>query len=252
LLNYYSKLSTEIYDLDKPVGSSFGDIEYYQERLKQTAGRILEPAVGTGRMMIPLLQAGFKVDGFDVAPEMLTKCRDNCSARGLSPELAEGRMESFQSGRKYGAIILPTGTFLLLHERQQSLQALNNFHHHLEEGGKFIVDLYLPSNIELEKSSTRTWTLQNGDTITLESKKVEVDWINQYTVSHNRYEKWRDGKLVETELERFPMRWYGVEEFRLLLEQAGFTDITFSADYRHGEYPTRAGQCITYEAVAVK
>lgn len=249
MLNYYSKLSTEVYDLDKPVGSSFGDIEYYLERLKGTAGRILEPAVGTGRMMIPLLQAGFEVDGFDVSPEMLAKCRDNCRIRGLHPELFEERMESFTAGQKYGAIILPTGTFLLLHEREQSLQALHNFHQHLETGGRFIVDLYLPGNIELEKSSTRTWSLENGDTMTLESKKVEVDWVNQYTVSHNRYEKWRDGKLIETELERFPMRWYGVAEFKLLLEQIGFTAITISTDYRYGESPTGAGQCITFEAV---
>jgi SAM-dependent methyltransferase len=252
LLNYYSKLSTEVYDLDKPVGSSFGDIEYYQERLRQTDGCILEPAVGTGRMMIPLLEAGFQVDGFDVSQEMLAKCRENCSARGLSPELFEAEMESFSTDRQYEAIIIPTGTFLLLHEREQSLKALRNFHHHLADGGRLIVDLYLQANIELEKGSTRMWTLENEDTITLEYKKVEVDWVNQYTLSHGRYEKWRDGKLIETELEHFPMRWYGVEEFKMVLEQTGFTDVTISADYRYGRYPTRAGQSITFEAVAKK
>ncbi|MDN7246186.1 class I SAM-dependent methyltransferase [Planococcus shenhongbingii] len=252
MLNYYSKLSTEVYDLDKPIGSSFGDIEYYQERLRKTSGRILEPAVGTGRMLIPLLEAGYEVDGFDVSAEMLEKCRDNCRQRNLSPNLFKGRMESFSTDQQYNVIIIPTGTFLLLHEREQSLKALRNFHYHLEDGGKLIVDLYLQREIDLGKISTRTWTLENGDTITLENKKVEVDWVNQYTVSHGRYEKWREGKLIATELERFPMRWYGVEEFMMVLEQTGFKDITVSADYRYGEYPTKEGQCITFEAIAEK
>ena len=39
-----------------------------------------------------------------------------------------------------------------------------------------------------------------------ESKLVEVDFLEQYTVSHLRYEKWRDGELVKTELQRLPLR----------------------------------------------
>lgn len=65
MLGYYSRLSSEIYDIDKPIGHSFGDIEFYMDRLKSVEGRILEPATGTGRILIPLLEKGFTVDGFD-------------------------------------------------------------------------------------------------------------------------------------------------------------------------------------------
>ncbi|MDN7242933.1 class I SAM-dependent methyltransferase [Planococcus sp. N028] len=252
MLGYYSSLSSEVYDLDKPVGSSFGDIEYYTERLATCTGSILEPAAGTGRLLVPLLEQGFQVDGFDVSGDMLAICRDNCEKRGFAPALFEAKMESFSLDKKYGAIVIPTGTFLLLHEREESLEALRNFHHHLADGGKLIVDLFLPSELELGKLSVRKWETANGDVITVESQIVEVDPIKQYRVSQARYEKWRNGRLMQTELERYPLRWYGVEEFRMILEHIGFEDITVSADFQYGQYPTRAGQTMTFEATANK
>lgn len=252
MIGYYSSLSSEVYDLDKPIGSSFGDIEYYQERLKSCKGPILEPAAGTGRMLIPLLEKGFDVEGFDLSEEMLKHCEANCKKRGLHPELSVDRMETFKTDKRFDAIIIPTGTFLLLHERQQSIQALKNFFHHLADGGKLLVDLIFEPDIELGKVSTRKWTSQNNDVITLEHKKVELDWIHQFSVSHNRYERWRKGSLIESELERIPIRWYGVDEFKDILEKVGFTDISVSADYAYGKEPTHPGQVLTFEAIADK
>ncbi|ARF16051.1 class I SAM-dependent methyltransferase [Sporosarcina ureae] len=252
MLGYYNKLSSEVYDIDKYIGLSFGDVEFYSERLASFEGNILEPGVGTGRILIPLLEKGLNVDGFDGSSEMLNICRTNCESRGLQPKLFEGKMESFSLDTEYEAIIVPTGTFLLLHKREDSLSALNNFHKHLSDGGKLIVDIFLQTDLAVGKVSTRTWDVRNEEVITLESKIVEIDFINQYIISHNRYEKWNHGQLTQSELERFPLRWYGVAEFKMILEQAGFADIVISADYKHGEYPTNSTQIITFEAIARK
>lgn len=50
---FYGKLSSEVYHIDKYIGKSYGDVEYYDEKLK---GKILEPTVGNGRILIPLLE----------------------------------------------------------------------------------------------------------------------------------------------------------------------------------------------------
>src|SRR5699024_12233319 len=42
----------------------------------------------------------------------------------------------------------------------------------------------------------------------------------------------------ETKLERFPLRWYGVEEFKMILEKVGFEDIVIAADYKRSEEHT--------------
>ncbi|WP_342536053.1 class I SAM-dependent methyltransferase [Sporosarcina sp. FSL K6-3508] len=249
MLGYYNRLSSEVYDIDKYIGLSFGDVEFYSERLSSCKGSILEPGVGTGRILIPLLEKGLKVDGFDVSEEMLKICRHNCENRGLHPKLFEGKMESFSLDTEYEAIIVPTGTFLLLYKREDSIKAIKNFFNHLSNGGKLILDIFLQTEVTTNEISTRTWESKDGGMITLESKIVEVDHINQYTVSHNRYEKWDSGKLIQTELERFPLRWYGVEEFKMILERIGFEDITISADYKYGQYPTDRTQTITFEAI---
>lgn len=252
MLSYYGRLSSEVYDMDKPVGHSFGDIEFYRNRLENCKGPILEPATGTGRMLIPLLEKGFNVDGFDSSKEMLNICENNCRKRGLNPRLFEEKMESFSLAVKYDAIIVPTGTLLLIHKRADSIKVLSNFYEHLSNGGRLIVDLFLQTDISIGIVSTRTWNCTNGDIITLENKIVEIDSINQYTISHGRYEKWREGVLLETELEYFPLRWYGVEEFKLILESIGFKDIVISSDYKWGQYPADAEKMITFEAVAAK
>lgn len=72
--------------------------------------------------------------------------------------------------------------------------------------------------------------------------------MNQTTTTHHKYGKWRDKKLIETELEQFPLRWYGIEEFRLVLEKIGFKDITVSADYQHEKAPTEGSEIMTFEA----
>ncbi|HLR62488.1 MAG TPA: class I SAM-dependent methyltransferase [Lentibacillus sp.] len=252
MLDYYSKISSEVYDIDKYVGLSFGDVEFYSDRLASCTGNILEPGVGTGRILIPLLEKGLKVDGFDVSDEMLKICRNNCEKRGLNPKIFEGKMESVSLETEYEAIIVPTGTFLLLHKRKDSLNALRNFYNHLSNGGKLIIDIFLQTDLTVGDVLTKTWETQSGGIITLESKIAEVDYISQYTISHNRYEKWSNGELTQTELERFPLRWYGIEEFKTILEQIGFEDIIISSDYKHGKYPANSTQIITFEAVAYK
>lgn len=252
MLGYYHQLSSEVYDIDKFIGRTFGDVEFYSERLAGCKGPILEPGVGTGRILIPLLEAGLKVEGFDVSKEMLTICRHHCEKRGLNPSLFEGQMESVSLPKKYEAIIVPTGTFLLLHNREDSIKALKNFYHHLRNGGRLILDIFLQTDVTVDHVSTRTWETKHDEIITLESKVVEVDHIKQHAISHHRYEKWKHGKLIQTELERFPLRWYGIEEFKMILEQIGFSDINISADYTHKKYPTISTEMITFEATANK
>lgn len=82
MLSYYGRLSSEVYDMDKPVGRSFGDIEFYADRLKSCKGPVLEPATGTGRILIPLLEKGFHVEGFDSSTDMLRICHENCKKKG--------------------------------------------------------------------------------------------------------------------------------------------------------------------------
>jgi len=152
---------------------------------------------------------------------------------------------------QYEAIIIPAGSFLLIEDREQSLQALKRLYDHLLPGGRLILDLFLPDN-EFKAGYTSpisTFHLPSGDMITMESTLVETSFFHQYKVSYLKYEKWREGALIQTELQRFALRWYGIEEFKLILEHIGFKDVVISADFDYGKTPDSNSGCFVYEAV---
>ena len=135
-----------------------------------------------------------------------------------------------------------------MERREESLGTLKRFREHLVQGGRLILDLGLQTDLGVGTISTGTVQTPQGETITMESIVVEVNFLEQYSVSHLRYEKWRDGEGVRTEMQRFAGLWYGLEEFEVVLKSLGFSEVVVSADYEYGKCPSSAEQTFTYEA----
>ncbi|MVA99639.1 methyltransferase domain-containing protein [Nitratireductor sp. CAU 1489] len=246
--NRYGKLASWVYDLDKPVGRSFGDLEYYRQRLDGCEGPILEPAVGNGRIFVPLLEAGFPMEGFDASEEMLGYCRHECRDRNLFASLTRQTFEDFSYDTSFSAIIVPAGSFQLITEATSAAAVLQRFFDHLAPGGKLVLDLDPIGSFLGPTDSIRSWTTQDGDLLTLTDQRVETDFVAQTTLAHLRYDHWRDGGLLKSELDLFKLRWWGVEEFSLVLRGAGFTDMVVSGNYEHGRKPRNGDDIISFEA----
>lgn len=247
-INPYGQMATEIYDFDKPIGA-LHDLPFYLERLAGIRGSILEPASGTGRFMIPLIEAGHEVWGFEPSPDMLAVCRRHCAARGIDPPLADMTFETFAYDRKFAAIVVPAGTFSFLPRAELAVEVLRKFHDHLEPGGLVMIDIQAPGASWLEQQGLRTWSMPNGDLLRLDSRIAETDPIHQSAVVHMVYERWRAGRLVESELEIMTGRTWGVSEFELALKAAGFTDVQVFGNYARRP-PRRGDRGLTFEAIA--
>lgn len=239
-VNRYGRLCAEIYDLDKPVGSLF-DGPYYQARLEGLDGPILEAGVGNGRLMVALLDAGLRISGFDASPDMLDRCRANAEGRGHAPQLFQARFQDFEAPGQ-AAILVPTSTFTLVDNFHEAMAVLERFRDQLAPGGLLLVDLPPLSFLDAP-GGIRSWTAANGDLLTLESRQVRKDVVAQTRLNHDRYERWRDGRLLETELELFAYRAWGLEEFAMALARTGFADIEVCGNFRPGR-PPRSGDGI--------
>ena len=246
--NRYGKLASWVYNLDKPVGRSFGDLEYYRQLLSECEGPILEPAVGNGRIFVPLLEAGFPIEGFDASEEMLDYCQDACRRRNISASLTRQTFEAFSYDKSFAAIIIPAGSLQLITDATLAAAVLKRFYQYLVPNGRLIVDLDSIEGFFGPSGSIRSWVTEKGDLLTLTDHRVETDYIAQTTLSHLRYEHWRDGNLAATELDLFKLRWWGVEEFALALRAAGFIDVVASGSYQHGRAPQKGDQIISFEA----
>src|SRR5207245_328364 len=110
------------------------EIAYFQKFVEEDGQPALDVACGTGRLLIPYLRAGLDVDGCDISADMLSLCRERAELEGVSPNLYPQAMHQLDLPRKYGTIIVCDG-FGLGGNRQDDLEALRRFHHHLEPDG---------------------------------------------------------------------------------------------------------------------
>src|SRR4051794_12440673 len=89
----------EFYDLWMQ-GLTYG-IDFYVDLARQAKGPILDIGCGTGRILIPCLQAGADGDGLDLYQPMLDTLSKKASALGLAPGLHQGDMSDFHLPRRY-------------------------------------------------------------------------------------------------------------------------------------------------------
>ncbi|MGB3814085.1 MAG: class I SAM-dependent methyltransferase [Shinella sp.] len=246
--NRYSTLASLVYNLDKPVGRSFGDVEYYRERLAGCSGIVLEPAVGNGRVYVPLREAGIDVVGFDASEEMLAYCRQECSGRNIAASLTCQTFEAFDYEQRFSAAIIPAGSFQLITEADKAIAFLKRIHDHLQPGGKLILDIDGIGGFLSPTGAVRSWKTADGDLLTLIDHRAETDFVSQTTLSYLRYERWTQGRLLDTELDLFALRWWGVQELTLALHTVGFSDIVVSGGYVFGQAPAKNAETITFEA----
>ncbi|WP_292896813.1 class I SAM-dependent methyltransferase [Nitratireductor sp.] len=247
--NAYGTLASWVYHLDKPIGRSFGDIEFYRDRLSGCTGPILEPGAGNGRVLIPLLEAGFDIRGFDASEEMVAYCRRECDARGLPSPVDIARFEDFEYETRFGAIIIPAGSFQLITEPRQALSVLERFRKALLPGGRLILDLDALACLADTALAARHWQTRD-DLLSLVESRVETCFQRQTTLSQLRYEHWRDGRLVASEIQLFHLRLWGLLEFELALRSAGFVQVDVFADYRTESALAPGASIFTFEAVA--
>ena len=91
---YAGGLGVAMYDLFTGGGLLAGDADFYLDCARRFGGPILELGAGTGRILVPLAEAGHEVVGLDLSRAML----DRAAAKlGDRPELA-GRVRLVEAG----------------------------------------------------------------------------------------------------------------------------------------------------------
>ncbi len=114
-------------------------------------------------------------------------------------------------------------------------------------GGRLIVDVE-PLQSSAGPEPLAHW--QYGDDLITLTCHPGVNPPERCQLTWGRYELWREGRLVRTELEPFTLQRYDLDEFTGLLRAAGFTTITVHADYQAGQPPTAQTRVWTIEATA--
>ena len=69
------------------------DVPFYVELVRETDGPLVELAVGSGRVAIPVAEAtGRAVLGIDTSPAMLAQARERAAAAGVELEIGRAHV----------------------------------------------------------------------------------------------------------------------------------------------------------------
>lgn len=143
-MNSYCSLEATLHDVFWASDGPSLELPLLRDFLQTHPGRSLEIGCGSGRLLLPLLQEGFAVDGLELSPEMLDLCRQQSAHNGLI--LHEGNMDDWHAPQPYATLMVPAFTLQL---SRDPVVALERFAAMLEDHGA----LYLSTFTHSRKSS---------------------------------------------------------------------------------------------------
>lgn len=129
------------YDLMYP---DMTDLPFWLAQARQFGGPVLELGCGTGRIAIPLAQAGLEVTGLDMAEGMLARAREKATALGVDVTWVHGDVRDFDLEGRFGLIIFPANALCHLLTLADFEAALACVVRHLREDGRFILSVFVP------------------------------------------------------------------------------------------------------------
>jgi SAM-dependent methyltransferase len=114
------------------------DVAFYVELARETDGRLVELAVGSGRVAIPVAQAaGRTVLGIDTSPAMLAEARERAAASGVELDLREGDMRELELEEPAGLVYCPYRGLLHLSTWDDRRRTFERVAAALLPGGRF-------------------------------------------------------------------------------------------------------------------
>jgi len=213
------------------------DIPFYVARAKEAGGAALEAGCGTGRVLLPTLQAGVDIDGFDIHPGMIEFLRKKASTLGLTPRVSVEDMRDFTMPRRYALITIPFRAFQHLLTTRDQVAALRCMREHLDSGGALVFDVFFPSFDRMvrpdgEQTLEREFAHPDSGLPVAMYVSRQSDRVNQILrVEREVVESDARGYAAHTHRDRFSMRWTWKPEMELLLGAAGFSRWTVQGGF---------------------
>ncbi len=186
------------------------DVGFYVDHALASGGPVVELAVGTGRIAVPIAQAGVPVIGVDASPGMLEVARAAADAAGVGDllELRVGDLRDPPVAERVPLVICPFRSLLHMETEDEKLRALAAAHRLLEPGGRFVFDVFAPTREDIDETHDRWYEREPG--------------IFERAVWHEDTRSVSFSVRSGDEITTFGLHWLSAEEWLRLLDAAGF------------------------------
>jgi SAM-dependent methyltransferase len=217
---------------DKQDPSDVG-VAFYSSLAKEIGDPILEIACGTGRVAIPIAQAGFSITGLDIVPGMLEQARRK--SVGLPTRWVEGDARTFDLGERFRLIFMTGNAFQAFVTNAEQESLLQRVHAHLNDEGWFAFEtrnplfpnsktregLFLPLETRIEEEYWPSYINVDGYEVRVSTTRI-YDHVGQilHLVS---YKRWYEAGQEHVKTARTALRYTFPQELAALLHYNGFT-----------------------------
>ena len=243
-LDTYLNLCTQVYDLSKPTAPK-EDYAFYRSYAEEFNGFILEPMCGTGRFLLPLLQEGYTVHGFDASEHMLNALKEKALSLKLEPDVWQAYTNDLSRSERYSLIFIPSGSFNLITDIAIIITTLKIFFEHLTDDGVLIFEVETKHAVPpLGVWRASKWLRPDGKTILLSSCALMDDDIYS---SIGKYELIDGNTIIQTEIEKYKIKIYNSEELLKILQEIGFNNLKSVKAFDRNAIPNDNDESVVYE-----
>ncbi len=175
-------------------------------------GPVLELAVGTGRIALPLAAKGVDVHGIELSRHMVQQLR--AKRGGGAIPVAVGDMTTARVAGRFSLVYLVANTIMNVTTQDEQLMVFANAAEHLEDGGCFVVEVVVPQLHAIPPGErSRVFTLEPNHVgiETLDDRVGQIAWSHHWMSV--------DGRLVQHSA---PYRYVWPSELDLMARINGF------------------------------
>lgn len=203
----------------------------FNEYCESDRPSLIEPACGTGRLIIPLARSGFDCTGFDLNVNALSYLKDKLIRNQLTADIFHGDMAGFKNKRKkYDAAYCTVDTFRHLLTEKQAAQHLFNIARSLSKNGVYVLGLHLIPQQGISDKITR-WTAKRGRlTVKTTMKMLSLDKKKRTETLKVILNPKTDNKNERYE-SIYKLRTYTLKQFRKLILTTGVFDVVSCYDH---------------------
>lgn len=227
----------DVYDLvgkDMPYG-----LDFFCDLAKAAQGPVLDVACGTGRILLPCLQAGVDIEGIDLFEPMLKTLQAKAAGMNLEAAVHQSDMSAFSLPRKFALVMIPFNAFIHNMSQETQIACLKCCLDHLLPGGQLAFDTFFPS-LTIIGAQENTRELEGeiphpetGLTIRMYDTR-SFDRVAQTQHSINEIEILdAAGNVQEVHRSQVSSRYIYKHEMELLLRIAGFARWEIYGDFDH-------------------
>ena len=225
----------DMYDL--MLGDISYGLDFYVALAREANGPVLDIACGTGRILLPCLQAGIDIEGLDMFEPMLNRLRAKAAALGLPPRLHQADMSDFSVPRRFGLVMIPFNAFIHNMTQEDQIRCLTLCREHLLPGGLLAFDTFFPP-LEYVSTPEKSRVLEGemphpetGLPMRMYDTRT-IDRVAQTQHSLNELELLAaDGSISAVHRSQCDSRYFYKHEMSLLLRVAGFARWEIHGDF---------------------